>query len=131
MGILLTPLWTPFIGLDAMTVIGAYSILLTIVMASSPLAVMGTVIRQKSTESMPFIISFAMFMNSLAWLLYGWFVVIDYNIWIPNVWGLAASIIQLSLFVIYPSKKKENDFIMEAPSLSSIPSAQSDPGVAV
>merc|ERR1719291_65782 len=106
-------------------------------MLSSPLAAIGTVIKQKSTESMPFAISLAMFFNSLSWFLYAFFVILDLFIWIPNLLGLVASIIQLLLFVIFPSTRR-NNAVAEAPnemtevaSLTPPRPTQSDSGVAV
>lgn len=72
-----------------------------VILMASPLAVVKTVIRDKSTASMPFPVSLAMFLNGTAWGSYGWFVTADPYVWIPNILGAASGIVQLSLFAIY------------------------------
>lgn len=72
-----------------------------VVLMASPLAVVGTVIKNKSTAALPFPVSLAMTMNGAAWGSYGWFVTNDLYVWLPNVLGCGAGILQLSLFAIY------------------------------
>lgn len=86
-----------YIGLTGCTV--------AVLLMASPLAALGTIIKSKSTESLPFLMSFAVFLNSSSWSAYGYLVAHNPLIWMPNVLGLAAATVQLSLFAIYPSKK--------------------------
>ena len=41
------------------------------------------------------------FLCCVAWSGYGWFVIDDAYIYVPNLLGLTASLVQLSLFVVY------------------------------
>mmetsp|Transcript_58812 Transcript_58812/g.97315 ORF Transcript_58812/g.97315 Transcript_58812/m.97315 type:complete len:182 (+) Transcript_58812:1-546(+) len=96
-----SPVWAPLVGTDAPTVLGTFGMSTAVVLMASPLAVVGTVIKQKSTASLPFVVSLAMTTNGLCWGAYGWFVIDDFYVYVPNVLGCAAGLIQLSLFAIY------------------------------
>jgi solute carrier family 50 protein (sugar transporter) len=67
----------------------------------APLVTLGKVIQERSTRSMPFLISLGNFASSLSWSLYAMVVVYDINIAIPSVIGLMLSSMQLAMFVIY------------------------------
>jgi solute carrier family 50 protein (sugar transporter) len=71
---------------------------LAVVLMASPLAALGTVIKTKSTASMPFITSVATFANASTWTGFGYLVVHDPIIWVPNALGLAAATFQFGLF---------------------------------
>lgn len=57
--------------------LGAMGAVLGIVLMGSPLATLRTVVKDRSTASLPFGICLASWCNALSWLLYGWFVVHD------------------------------------------------------
>eukprot|EP00483_Globobulimina_turgida_P013104 UN13128 len=99
LGIFLSsPMWAPMVGTDAVTVLGTFGMTTAVVLMASPLAVVGTVIRQKSTAALPFPVSLAMTLNGFCWGGYGWFVTNDFYVYVPNVLGCAAGCAQLALF---------------------------------
>lgn len=57
--------------------LGTLGCALAMLVMGSPLASLGTVIREKSTASMPFLTSFATWCNALSWSLYGLLVADD------------------------------------------------------
>jgi len=85
----------------AATGIGLTGCTLAVILMSSPLATIKTVIKDKNTAALPFAPSFATFLNAVSWSSYGWIVAGDPMIVAPNLLGLAASLVQLSLFVKY------------------------------
>eukprot|EP01084_Bolivina_argentea_P024952 46440_1 len=87
---LTSPFWAPTMGMDAATILGTFGMTTAVVLMASPLAVVGTVIRNKSTASMPFIVSLAMTLNGATWGAYGWFVTSDQYVYLPNILGCAA-----------------------------------------
>ena len=86
----------PFIG-----ILGCF---LSVLLSGSPLAVMRTVIKDKSTAALPFSTSFVIWLNSISWLLYGLLVAHDILIYGPNVLGFMLASLQMSLFAIYGIK---------------------------
>merc|ERR1712154_627686 len=96
-----SPVWAESVGTDAVTVLGTFGMSTAVILMASPLAVVGTVIKNKSTAALPFPVSLAMTLNGLCWGSYGWFVTDDMYVWLPNVLGCTAGLIQLSLFAIY------------------------------
>ncbi|KAG5670888.1 hypothetical protein PVAND_001120 [Polypedilum vanderplanki] len=70
---------------------------------ASPLIKLRHVILTKNTDCLPFPIILANFFVTLQWYVYGW-LIDDNFIQIPNFLGCILSSIQLTLFVIYPSK---------------------------
>jgi solute carrier family 50 (sugar transporter) len=125
--------------------IGYTGCTLAVILMASPLATMATVLRERSTASMPFITSVvrqgalcpawrpqrshlldllhrfffcicqtltrpqATFLNASAWASYGVFVAHDPIIWGPNVLGLAAACVQLSLFARFGRAVTESE----------------------
>ena len=84
--------------------IGILGCILSVVLSASPLAVMRTVIKDKSTAALPFSTSFVIWLNSISWLLYGSLVAHDILIYGPNVLGFLLASVQMSLFAIYGIK---------------------------
>ncbi|XP_020898805.1 sugar transporter SWEET1 [Exaiptasia diaphana] len=68
----------------------------------SPLVSLAQVVKQKSTEYLTFSLCLANFVVSLQWFMYG-HLVQDAYIKLPNALGVLLSVIQLSLFILYPS----------------------------
>ncbi|KAG5626055.1 hypothetical protein H5410_011273 [Solanum commersonii] len=83
-------------------VIGFLSTCLNIIMYSSPLGVMKTVVRSKSVEFMPFLLSFFFFLNGGVWTLYA-LLVSDWFLGVPNGIGWFLGAAQLVIYVIYRS----------------------------
>ena len=96
--------------------IGLGSCVLVVFLMGSPLSAMKTVLKDKNTKSMSFIISLSMTVNGVLWLIYG-IVIMHGNLIfvIPNALGAIAGFIQLALFCIYPSSSEtsETDIVYE------------------
>jgi len=75
---------------------------------STPMLSLKDVIRDQSTELLPFPIMFMGFLVGLAWLVYG---VILNNLFMiaQNFVAVALSAFQLSFFLIYPSKPSDKN----------------------
>ncbi|XP_034950130.1 sugar transporter SWEET1-like [Chelonus insularis] len=84
--------------------IGFLSCSLTILFFASPLTMLAHVIKQKSADSLPFPVIISSLVVSCQWFAYG-SLLEDPFIQIPNFLGCILSACQLSLFVIYPTKK--------------------------
>ncbi|CAA21014.3 Sugar transporter SWEET [Caenorhabditis elegans] len=83
------------------TYVGNYCIFLNICSVAAPLFDIGKVVRNKSSESLPLPLCVACFVVCLQWMFYG-YIVDDIVILVPNVIATVISILQLSLFIIYP-----------------------------
>lgn len=92
----------------AIQYIGLAASLATVLMYGAPLSVVAQVIRTKSTEALPFPLSFVGFLVSVQWFLYGR-LVHDSFIQIPNLLGSLLGAFQLALFVKYPSSSRKYD----------------------
>jgi solute carrier family 50 (sugar transporter) len=84
--------------------IGVLGCFLSVLLSGSPLAVMKTVVQEKSTTALPFTTSFVIWLNSISWLLYGVLVAHDILIYGPNILGFLLASVQMSLFAIYGIK---------------------------
>nr|CAB3266297.1 sugar transporter SWEET1-like [Phallusia mammillata] len=71
---------------------------------AAPLGSAASVIKMKSTKNMSFVLSFVYFIVSIEWYFYG-YLHKDNFIKVPNMFGIFLGIIQLSLFVFYPTSK--------------------------
>jgi len=80
----------PIVGLEACAVV--------MVMFSGPLTTIKTVLKEKSTASLPFAFTMATIVNCVAWTGYGALVINDPLVYIPNSVGLMAGLVQLGLF---------------------------------
>lgn len=81
--------------------LGSIGCFLAVAVSGSPLATVGTVLKDKSTASLPFLTSFATFMNALSWASYGILIANDPMIYGPNLLGLVLASLQMSLFVLF------------------------------
>ena len=73
---------------------------------ASPLATLVHVIKSRSTSTLPFYMIVANFCLTAQWWLYG-IILNDNFIKIPNCLGWLLSVVQLSLFAIFPSESDE------------------------
>jgi solute carrier family 50 (sugar transporter) len=89
------------------SLIGVLGCSLSVLLSGSPLAVMKTVIQERSTTALPFTTSFVIWLNSISWLLYGSLVAHDILIYGPNIIGFILASVQMSLFAIYGIKPAE------------------------
>ncbi|KAL0548402.1 hypothetical protein IC582_012851 [Cucumis melo] len=78
---------------------------LNIMMYASPLSIMKTVIKSKSVEYMPFMLSLFFFFNGGIWTFYA-FLVHDWFLAVPNGMGLLLGLTQLLLYAIYRNARK-------------------------
>ncbi|XP_031569086.1 sugar transporter SWEET1-like [Actinia tenebrosa] len=84
--------------------LGLACIITTMLMQASPLFTVVTVLKTKSTETMQYFFSLMMTVVSLIWFTYG-FVLQDSTIMAPNISGVLLGLIQLSMFLVFPSKQ--------------------------
>jgi solute carrier family 50 protein (sugar transporter) len=89
--------------------IGTVGVTLAVIMMGSPLSTLQTVINEKSTNALPFAMSFTTFWNALSWSSYGVLIANDPMIYAPNAVGVVLASIQLSLFVIYGLPKENSE----------------------
>ncbi|KAG4946316.1 hypothetical protein JHK87_042323 [Glycine soja] len=85
---------------------------LNIVMYFSPLSAMKTVVKTKSVEYMPFLLSFFFFLNGGVWLLYA-VLVRDVILGVPNGTGFLLGAMQLVLYAIYRNGKPSSNNRLE------------------
>ena len=85
--------------------IGLIGCVLSVLFTASPLAVVRTVIKDKSTASLPFFTSLVIWFNTTSWLFYGYLVADDVLIWGPNVLGFGLATLQMCLFSVYGTGK--------------------------
>ncbi|CEF67412.1 Sugar transporter SWEET1 [Strongyloides ratti] len=98
--------------------LGTICVIFNILTNSAPLVDLHTVIKTKSTESMPLPIILAALAGSVQWYLYG-FLSNDIYLQIPNGLSVFLCSLQLALFWIYPSNKKPNNSNDEKNLISS------------
>ncbi|XVF41850.1 hypothetical protein PTKIN_Ptkin01aG0313700 [Pterospermum kingtungense] len=90
-------------GKTRLTFVGILCAALTIGMYAAPLAAMKTVIKTKSVEYMPFLLSFFLFLNAGVWSAYS-VLVKDIYIGVPNAIGFVLGSAQLILYFMYKNK---------------------------
>ncbi len=78
--------------------IGIMGCIISVCLLAAPLAALSTVLRDKSTASMPFSTSAINTLNVVVWLTYGLLVADDVMIWGPNVLGVFVCGAQMFLF---------------------------------
>eukprot|EP00755_Sulcionema_specki_P019266 Sspe_Gene.69009::Locus_40670_Transcript_1_1_Confidence_1.000_Length_929::g.69009::m.69009/K15382/SLC50A, SWEET; solute carrier family 50 (sugar transporter) len=83
---------------QAIDAIGMTGCAVVVAMFGGPLSAIQTVLKEKSTASLPFPMAIATTINCTLWLAYGWFVLLDPYIWGPNGLGLLSGVVQLLLF---------------------------------
>uniref|UniRef100_A0A0K0G130 Sugar transporter SWEET1 n=1 Tax=Strongyloides venezuelensis TaxID=75913 RepID=A0A0K0G130_STRVS len=92
---------------DKIENLGTVCVIFNVLTNSAPFVDLHTVVKNKSTESMPFPIILAAWAGSVQWYFYG-FLLNDIYLQIPNGLSVIICTLQLALFWIYPSNKKNN-----------------------
>lgn len=80
---------------------GTMAMILSICIYGAPLVTLNRVIEEKSTQSMPFLISLGNFVSSVCWTLYGLIVTHDVKIVVPSIIGAVLASLQMFMFVLY------------------------------
>ncbi|KAE8783388.1 bidirectional sugar transporter SWEET1a [Hordeum vulgare] len=83
---------------------GLAATVFSICMYASPLSIMRLVIKTKSVEFMPFLLSLSVFLCGTSWFIYG-LLGLDPFIYIPNGCGSFLGLMQLILYAIYRKNK--------------------------
>lgn len=82
---------------DPAPLIGRTSVLFCVSMFGSPLTSLKTVLQTKSAKSIPLPFTVATVVNCFLWSVFGILEMDDFNIYFPNLLGLAFGIAQVSL----------------------------------
>ncbi|KAJ0575481.1 putative SWEET sugar transporter [Helianthus annuus] len=95
-------------GPKRVELVGWICAVINLAVFAAPLSIMRRVIRTKSVEYMPFMLSFSLTLCATAWFFYGFFVN-DFYIAVPNVAGFLFGIVQMILYCVYKDSNKKND----------------------
>lgn len=98
--------------------LGVYASSLFIILSGSPLSTIRTVLRTKNSQTILGLMTAAQCVNTGLWTVYG-LAVHDHFVWGPNIIGLGLGLIQLTLKILFPSKKGAVRRGTETPSSSS------------
>ncbi|KAH0702852.1 hypothetical protein KY285_017130 [Solanum tuberosum] len=86
-------------------VVGWICLIFSLCVFVAPLGIVRQVIKTKSVEYMPLLLSVFLTLSAVMWFFYG-LLLKDINIAIPNVLGFILGILQMVLYVIYNKKEK-------------------------
>ncbi|XP_015681543.1 sugar transporter SWEET1 [Protobothrops mucrosquamatus] len=93
--------------------LGLFCSLFTITMYLSPLADLIKIVKSRSTRCLSFPLTVTTFLASASWTFYG-LLLDDLYIAIPNVPGIATSLVRFWLFWRYPTEKETNYKLLQA-----------------
>ncbi|KAK4370738.1 hypothetical protein RND71_010213 [Anisodus tanguticus] len=99
-----------FIGVVRLQVVGWICLVFSLCVFAAPLNVVRQVIKTKSVEYIPFLLSIFLTLSAVMWFFYG-LLLKDFNIAIPNVLGFIFGVLQIVLYMMY--NKKEEVFVKE------------------
>ncbi|KAF3644094.1 Bidirectional sugar transporter SWEET14 [Capsicum annuum] len=100
-----------FEGAVRVQVVGSICLVFSLCVFVAPLCIVRQVIKTKSVEYIPFLLSIFLTLSAVMWFIYG-LLLKDFNIGIPNVLGFTVGLLQMVLYVMY-NKKEEKDFVKE------------------
>ncbi|XP_076891812.1 bidirectional sugar transporter SWEET9-like [Bidens hawaiensis] len=95
-------------GVTRGVIVGWICLVFSLCVFVAPLGVVRQVIRTKSVEYMPILLSVALTLSAVMWFFYG-LLLGDFNIAIPNVLGFTFGIIQIILYFMYKNKTPVTD----------------------
>ncbi|XP_076897478.1 bidirectional sugar transporter SWEET9-like [Bidens hawaiensis] len=93
-------------GLTHGVIVGWICLVFSLCVFVAPLGVVRQVIKTKSVEYMPILLSVALTLSVVMWFFYG-LLLGDFNIAIPNVLGFTFGIIQIILYFMYKNKTSD------------------------
>nr|XP_034954863.1 sugar transporter SWEET1 [Zootoca vivipara] len=96
-----------------LTRLGLFCSLFTITMYLSPLADLAKIVRSRSTQCLSFPLTVTTFLASASWTLYG-ILLQDVYIAVPNVPGIATSLIRFWLFWHFPPDLNKTYKLLQA-----------------
>nr|XP_043616364.1 bidirectional sugar transporter SWEET9-like [Erigeron canadensis] len=104
-------------GVNRAMIVGWICLVFSLCVFLAPMGVLRQVVKTKSVEFMPLLLSVALTINAITWFFYG-LLIQDINIAIPNILGFSFGVVQLILYFIYKNKtpvlnKKMVDDIIE------------------
>ncbi|XP_071702813.1 bidirectional sugar transporter SWEET9-like [Rutidosis leptorrhynchoides] len=95
-------------GANRVAIVGWICLVFALCVFVAPLGVVKQVIKTKSVEYMPILLSIALTLNAVTWFFYG-LLRQDINIAIPNILGFGFGIVQIILYFVYKNKKPVSD----------------------
>ncbi|CAH9053088.1 unnamed protein product [Cuscuta europaea] len=95
-----------FQGAVRAQVVGWVCLVFSLCVFVAPLCIVRQVIKTKSVEHMPILLSVFLTFSSVVWFFYG-LLLKDINIAVPNVLGFFFSILQMVLYMIYKGKSED------------------------
>ncbi|CAH9080719.1 unnamed protein product [Cuscuta europaea] len=118
-----------FKGAIRAQVVGWICLVFSLCVFVAPLCILRHVVRTKSVEHMPFLLSVFLTMSAVAWFFYG-LLLKDFNIAIPNVLGFIFGILQIVLYAMYKNsaakkptiiaEQKEEQMVIDIVKLGSL-----------
>lgn len=95
-----------FKGPSRVEVVGWICLVFSLSVFVAPLCIVRQVIKTKSVENMPVLLSVFLTFSAVTWFFYGFFLK-DMNIAVPNVLGFFFGIVQIGLYMMYKEGKNE------------------------
>ncbi|KAI3673626.1 hypothetical protein L6452_39750 [Arctium lappa] len=103
-GLIVTLTWFLANGAGRVVIVGWICLVFALCVFMAPLGVVRQVIKTKSVEYMPVLLSAALTLNAITWFFYG-LLLHDFNIAIPNILGVTFGVLQMILYFVYKNKK--------------------------